>query len=250
MNLLESNAENFFETPAGTSVLVIALIAVLLLVIELNYRLFFKYVLDFIFALLATIVLSPVLLVCAVISKSRSDGGGIVEKKAYLGANGKIIYVHSFRNIKRLKNILRIYDVLCGKMSFVGIKLMDIGDGALISDDDMKRFGTRPGLVCHFVRRGYAEMTYEEMFDMDIAYCKKREMFGDIFRIFCALAAYVRGESNTYLGETAEKSYAQVLFECGEINDDDVRRANELADSAIENHFRTKEFKQDKNKRR
>lgn len=251
MNLLDTGAANFFETTAGIAVITVALVAVLILIIELNYRLFAKYILDFIFAIPAVIICSPVLLVCAIISKMRdAEGEGVLEKTAYLGAKGKIIYVHSFRNIGKLKNLPQIIDVLCGKLSFVGIKLMSIKDGALISDEDMERFGVRPGLVCHFVGKGYPEMTYEEMFEMDAAYCKKREFFGDVWKILRYFTAFARGEGKSYLGETADKSYAQALLECGAITEEDVRRAEEIAESAADRTHLAKNFKSDRRNRR
>ena len=63
--------DEFLKSPAGHAVfgLVIAVAAVV--IIELNYRLFFKYVLDFVFALVFTVVCSPAFLVGAIISRKK-----------------------------------------------------------------------------------------------------------------------------------------------------------------------------------
>ena len=63
--------DEFLKSAAGHAVVGVLIAALAVLIIDLNYRLFFKYVLDFIFALLFVTVLSPVFIGCAAVSKYR-----------------------------------------------------------------------------------------------------------------------------------------------------------------------------------
>ena len=225
----------FFESTAGRAVLGVVITIVVILLIELNYRLFMKAVLDVLFAFIAVIICSPVLLAGAVISKL--NAGRVLESKAYLGVKGKIIYLHSFAGIEKgIKNLPRLFDVLSGRLSFVGVKPMELADGALMDDEQMERFNARPGLVCHLVLKGDEELTYEDIFALDKRYAKKRELFTDVFIILKNLAYVIRGEGKSYLGQSRDKSYAQVLLERGSITQNDFERANEAAQEALKNN--------------
>ena len=226
--------EEFLKTPAGHAVFGIVIAVVAIVIIELNYRLFFKYVLDFIFALLATVICSPVLLAGVIISKKHA--GYAFEETPCLGAKGKIIYLKSFAGVQSgIKYLPRLLDILCGRLSFVGIAPLKLSDGALLDDNRMERFGTRPGLVNHLVLRGHEGLTYEEAFDLDARYCKKRELFTDIFIVIKSVVLAIRGDGKSYLGETAELSYGEVLLKRGTITQTDLINAQRYAEEALKN---------------
>lgn len=60
---------------------------------------FSKRIFDFVFSLIALIVLSPVFLVLAIIIKGQ-DGGPVFYKQMRIGKNGKMIGVYKFRSMK------------------------------------------------------------------------------------------------------------------------------------------------------
>lgn len=226
--------DEFLKTPAGHAVFGIVIAVAAIVIIELNYRLFFKYVLDFIFAFILTVICSPALLAGAVVSKKRA--GYVFEETPYLGAKGKIVYIKSFAGINcGIKNLPRLLDILCGKLSFVGISLLKLSDGALLDDSHMERFGTRPGLVNHLVLRGDESLTYEEAFALDARYCKKRELFTDIFIIIRRLILTIRGDGKSYLGETADTTYGEALLKRGTITETDLQNAEKNAAEALQN---------------
>ena len=111
------------KSPAGHAVfgLVIAVAAVV--IIELNYRLFFKYVLDFVFALVFTVVCSPAFLVGAIISRKKE--GYVFDETPYLGAKGRIIYVKSFAGAGAIKNLPRLFKRFIGQSQLRGGILYD-----------------------------------------------------------------------------------------------------------------------------
>ncbi|MBD5583718.1 MAG: sugar transferase [Clostridia bacterium] len=236
---------DFLKTPAGHAVFGVVIALVAIVIIELNYRLFFKYVLDFIFALIAVIVTSPVLLAGAVISSKRA--GRVFEKTPYLGTKGKIVYFLSFAGIDRgIKNLPRLLNVLTGKLSFVGVALLKVSDGALLDDSFMERFSTRPGLFNHLALHGDESLTYEEAFALDKRYVKRRELFTDIYIVLKSLVLAIRGEAKSYLGETARKSYGEVLLERGTISSEDIERAERYAEEAENDRKKREDFKNGK----
>lgn len=239
MNKLLSALPDFFYTSAGIAVLAVVACVLAVLIIDLNYRLFMKYVLDFIFSLIALIVLSPVFAVTAIIVKYRlrGEGGSVIERSACIGVKGKIIYVHSFAVLEcGLKNLPRLLDVFSGRLSIVGPRILAASDSALIEDEYMDRFSVRPGIIVPLSKDGYE--TYEEMFLSDLRYIKKRELFKDICTVLYTALLTIRGEYKNHIGEACFKSYSQVLLERGSITPDDASKAAAYADEAIKNSIR------------
>lgn len=235
-----SEIEEFLKTAAGQAVFGIVIAVLAVVIIELNYRLFFKYVLDFLFSLIAVVILSPALIAGAAISKKRT--GEAFKKEPYLGAKGRIIYVRTFAGFNNgFKYLPRILDVLCGKLSFVGISLMTLSDGALLSDIQMDRFGTRPGLINHLVLHGDETLTYEEALALDARYVRKRELFSDIFIILRSGILSLREDGKSYLGETVS-SYGEVLLKRGDVTERDLENAKRNAEDAVKEEARRLDF--------
>lgn len=231
----------FLNTPAGIAIVAVVAAAVVIFIIDINYRYFTKHVLDFLFALIGTVILSPVLIACAIISKNRVET--VFETQVYMGAKGKIIRIRSFAGVNgKIKNIAKLLDVLCGKMSFVGTKLMPVTDAALLEDDAMSRFDARPGLFCHLVLRGDETLTYEDMFELDSYYARHRELFKDFYIMIKSVVLAIRGEGKSYMGETRDKTYAEVLIERGTITEADLKKAEELAEQTVSESDKRTEF--------
>lgn len=234
--------EEFLQSPAGRAVISVAVALLTIAVIELNYKLFFKRVLDVLFSLIFIIILSPALAVLAIISKSKA--GEVFEVTAHPGKKGKIIYVRSFAGVKgKLKNLSHLFDVLSGSMSFVGTRLISVSDGAFMDDTAMERFAVRPGIFNHLAIGGNDELTYEQVFALDRRYVKKRELFRDIFTVIACVVLAIRGDGKSYLGEARDKSYADVLLERGAISADDIKRAEQSAEKTIAEDGKAKDFK-------
>lgn len=240
---------DFLQNPVFCALFVAALIAAALIVIDVNYRYFMKYVLDFVFAVPAAVILSPALAAGAVISKRRE--GKVFEKTACLGAKGKIIYVHAFAGARGvLRSLPRILDVLSGRLSFVGTKLLEVSDGAFLDDAAMARFATRPGLVSHLAAGGDETLTYEEMFALDAQYAAKRELFRDLFIVLKSFVYAVRGEGRSYMGEARCGGYGEALMARGAVTEEDMERARAYAEEAIAEHEKAVVFKRQRFSRR
>ena len=136
--------------------------------------------------------------------------------------------------IGRIKYLPRLLDILGCRLSFVGIAPLKLSDGALLDDNHMDRFSTRPGLINHLVLRGHEDLTYEDAFALDARYCKKRELFTDIFIVIKRLVLAIRGDGKSFLGETV-LPYGQVLLNRGAITETDLNNAERNAEEALKN---------------
>lgn len=244
MNRIAFSFSGFLDSAAGGIVIGVLCAVLLILIIDLNYKVFAKALLGSVIALALLVITSPVFLALAIISKKRA--GAVFEKKAFLGKKGKIIFLHNFAGINSgVSKLARLLDILCGRLSFVGVSLLEVNDGAFIDDENMERFNARPGIINHLVLSGYPELTYEEAFALDINYAKRRELFKDIFIMLKRAVLALRGEGKSYLGETSN-GYAQVLLARGEITQTDLDKSLKLAEDAATRGERAEQFKRQK----
>lgn len=223
-----------FSNPIWVTVFICIIAVLCVLIIELNYRIFAKRMLDIIFSGVSIVVCSPILIVLAIISYKRE--GTVLQKYACLGQKGKVILISQFSGFDGgIGQMARLFDIFIGKISFVGVNLMLAEDGALISDEDMERFTARSGLVNNLVIGGSESLTYEESFKLEIRYAKKCGLFKDFWIIIKTLVYILRGESRVYMGEVADKTYGEVLLERGEITTEQYNEAIKLARSSLPN---------------
>lgn len=237
----------FLKTPAGIALFTVFVVVVAIVVIEVNYKYFAKSALDFLFALVATVICSPVLVVCAALSKNRSEEGKILESAPFLGAGGKIIALHAFSGIRsNVRYTARLFDILGGRLSFVGVKPLPVEDGALMDDAMMERFAARPGILSHLSVGGDPALTYEEMFGQDIRYAKKRGLFRDIWIAVMHAVLFLRGEGKSYLGESKEASYTQTLLSRGAITEEEAESARSYAAEAVAEAEKARQFRKNR----
>lgn len=237
--------EEFIQSPAGRAIAAVVISALAILIIDLNYRWFFKRVFDIVFSLIAILICSPLFFAGVIISAVRGDE--ITEKTPYLGKGGKIVFLRSFAGMEKgIKNLPRLIDILCGNMSFAGVAPMALSDGAFMDDNAMERFTARPAVFNHLALRADENMTYEEMFALDARYAKRRELFTDIFIVIKSLVLAIRGERKSYLGEVKDGTYAQTLLKRGEITEEDILNAEKAAAEALEEYEKRKKVKKQK----
>jgi lipopolysaccharide/colanic/teichoic acid biosynthesis glycosyltransferase len=224
MRMSELLVSDFLNSSAGYALFSVIIVILAILILDLNYKFFAKSFLDRLFSFIALVVLSPLFLVTTIVVKVRE--GDVISYSQCAGKDGKLIYVRSFcGNYGWLNSLPKLVDVLLGKLSIVGPSIMRASDVPFISDDKMARFDVKPGLISPLSIWGYEEITYDEMFALDIKYVKKREMFKDIFIVLGSLFFKLRGEGDVRLGKTRDKSYSGYLLENGTITEEDLQTA-------------------------
>lgn len=250
----------FLKTWYGMTLFIAFDAIAVIAVMAIAYRWFFKRFWDILISLLCMIVLSPFYLFIFVrgrlFQKHTGAMRSLISREFFVGKKAKTIALHTFcftddegdvagsygRMLKKteLYKLPRVFDVFCGKLSFIGVKRLSFADAAFVAESDEGRYSVRAGLIDPLVLTGDDETDYEEMFRSDLTYVRRLSLFGDLKIFFCWLIKKIRGEKkSSWLGVTSEKSYAELLLESGEITREDFDTVAENA-AAEESELRKK----------
>ncbi|MFA5293107.1 MAG: sugar transferase [Phycisphaerae bacterium] len=191
---------------------------------------FIKILLDFIFSLLAIVILLPVFALLIIAIKLGSRGPAIF-RQIRAGKNGKPFTFYKFRTMKMdvdpfgaspksgtdprltkigiflrktsLDELPQFFNVLKGDMSLVGPRPLYIAQMAEWNDGQKKRLLVRPGLTGLAQISGRGELTIEEKLAFDVEYVKNASLWLDLKIVFMTVFQILTGK-NIY-----EKRYSQ-----------------------------------------
>lgn len=147
---------------------------------------FLKYIFDRVMALVGLLVLSPVLLVVAVLIRIKMPGGPVIFKQKRVGRNGKLFTMYKFRSMTvghggssvsvagesritplgaklrhyKLDELPELWNVLIGDMSFVGPRPDVPGYADQLKGKDREVLKLRPGIT------GPASLKYRDEEDL------------------------------------------------------------------------------------
>jgi undecaprenyl phosphate N,N'-diacetylbacillosamine 1-phosphate transferase len=159
------------------------------------YKRFIKRLMDIVLSLLAIIILSPVLLIVALLVRVKL-GSPVIFKQKRPGLNEKIFKLYKFRTmtdekdengelqpnhirLTKLGRILRatsldelpeLFNILKGDMSIIGPRPLLIEYLPLYNEKQKHRHDVRPGLSGLAQVNGRNAISWEEKFDYDIDY--------------------------------------------------------------------------------
>lgn len=186
----------------------------------------FKRILDFILSLIAIIILSPIMIIIAIIIKIDSKGP-IFFKQERLGKNGKVFKIFKFRTmvvnaehigdglkvksendnrITKIGKVLRktsldelpqLINVIKGEMSLIGPRppvTYHPHKYDEYSEEQKKRFEVRPGItgLAQVKVRNFA--TWDERIEIDIEYINKVSLINDIKILFSTVISVLKKE--------------------------------------------------------
>lgn len=183
------------------------------------YEKYIKRPQDFCCAFLALIVLSPVLLVTAMLVRVKL-GSPVIFKQDRPGVNGKIFKLYKFRTMtdkrdekgnllpdeKRLTGFGRalrstsldeipeLVNILKGDMSVCGPRPLLVSYLSRYSPEQRRRHEVRPGLTGYAQVYGRNLLTWEEKFEKDVYYVDNISLWLDIKIIFKTIAVVLRRE--------------------------------------------------------
>lgn len=169
------------------------------------YEKYFKRVLDFILSLLGIIILSPVLLIIAILVRVKL-GSPIIFKQQRPGLNEKIFTMYKFRTMTDEKdkdgNLLpdkyrltsfgkflrstsldelpELFNILKGDMSIIGPRPLLVKYLPLYNEKQRRRHEVRPGLSGLAQVSGRNSISWEERFNLDIEYIENITLIKDI----------------------------------------------------------------------
>lgn len=173
------------------------------------YRLFVKRLLDFVLSLIALIILSPVILIVALLVKIKL-GSPVLFKQERPGKNEKIFKMYKFRTMTDEKDqdgnllpddvrltkfgkVLRstsldelpeLFNILKGDMSIVGPRPLLVKYLPLYNEYQKHRHDVRPGFTGWAQCNGRNALSWEEKFDLDVYYTKHVSFLLDLRIIF------------------------------------------------------------------
>ena len=184
----------------------VAILETVALVLEKEERLFvnaffmvLKWIFDRVVSLLGLLILWPVLLIVAVLVKVKMPGGPAFFVQKRVGKDGKLFDCHKFRTMTvrhngstvsvagdsritplgaklrhyKLDELPGLWDVLIGKMSFVGPRPDVPGYADKLTGDDRDVLKLRPGIT------GPATLKYRLEDEMIAEYVARKQAAGD-----------------------------------------------------------------------
>lgn len=195
------------------------------------YEKYIKRLLDIVLSGLALIVLSPLLLVTAILVRAKL-GSPVIFCQERPGKDEKIFKLHKFRSMndardengtllpdkerltgfgKKLRalsidELPELWDIFRGKMSIVGPRPLLVEYLPYYSEDERHRHDVRPGLTGLAQVNGRNTLTWEQKFTYDLEYVQHIGFCEDIKILFSTV------------GKVLNRSGVQVNTQSGEGN--------------------------------
>ena len=201
------------------------------------YRHFFKRFFDIIFAILALILTSPILLITAIAIKIESKGPVIFVQKR-VGKNGKVYNMYKFRSMcvgaeqqeggvfctkgdarvtkvgkfiraTSIDELPQAVNILKGEMSIIGprpVLTYYPKNWEEYTEEELKRFEVLPGITGWAAVHGRKTNTVEARFAYDNYYVENLSMWLDIKIFFMTIKSVLTNEGNEDDGSAEVKT--------------------------------------------
>ena len=187
-----------------------------------------KFPLDFLLALTGLIILTPPLIIIAILIK-REDHGPVIFKQVRTGKDGKEFNIYKFRTMvaendvhdtstpdqkTRIGRILRktsldelpqLFNILRGDMSFIGPRPWIPEYFEAMNSEERRRTLVRPGITGLAQSHGRNALTVFEKISFDLRYVETYSPLTD-FRIILASIRTVLSKKNVSAGKKVIKN--------------------------------------------
>lgn len=190
------------------------------------YERFLKRPLDFLCALFAMIVLSPVLLAVAVMVRIKL-GSPVLFRQERPGLNGRIFKLYKFRTMlppkdgvidplqdaarltpfgrklrsTSLDELPELFNILKGDMAVVGPRPLLVQYLGRYNEHQARRNEVRPGFTGLAQVHGRNSISWEEKFDWDVKYVDRITFIGDVKIILNTVKTVFKREGISAAGE-------------------------------------------------
>ncbi len=183
------------------------------------YEKFVKRPQDFLCALAAVIVLSPIMLITAILVRMKL-GSPVIFRQERPGLNGKIFRLYKFRTMtdkkdaegnllpdevrltsfgKKLRStsldeLPELFNILKGDMAVVGPRPLLVRYLPRYNAHQARRHEVRPGFTGYAQVHGRNAITWEDKFDKDVYYVDHVSFLGDWKIIFQTVSTVLKRE--------------------------------------------------------
>lgn len=222
------------------------------------YEKCFKRLFDIVFSFLALVILSPALLVVAILVRIKL-GSPVIFKQERPGKNEKIFKLYKFRTMsdKRDKNgkllpdekrltkfgkklrstsldeLPELFNILRGDMSFVGPRPMLVKDLVFFDKKTLERQSVTPGLTGLAQVKGRNSISWEDRFKYDLEYVRKISFVLDVKIIALTLLLVLRRDGIGENGGDLSMDYGDYLLKSKKIDKGYYEKKQIIADKII-----------------
>lgn len=230
------------------------------------YTVFFKRFLDILLSLLALIILSPFMILFALLTLI-FNGYPIFYKQARPGRNNKVFYIYKFRSMNNKKdkdgNLLpdsqrittwgkiirklsidelpQFFNILKGDMSFIGNRPKLVKDVIFYEKDVLDQYVLRPGITGYAAAYGRNKNTWEATFEKDKFYMQNASLWLDIKIIFKTIGTVLTNKGESHSNSEEDKKYekeqeyyyADYLLRIGKITKEQYDKGLEISKEII-----------------
>lgn len=208
------------------------------------YEKIFKRLFDFLASLLAIIILSPVIIITAILVKIKL-GGPIIFIQKRPGRFGQTFKMYKFRTMTNQKgkdglllddelrktrfgDFLRkssldelpgLFNILVGNTSIVGPRPHLLIDLHFMNERQKARHIVRPGLTGLAQVNGRNGLTWDEKFFYDLKYIEKITFFGDLKIIFQTIFTIFKTDEINTNTEAIDKNLGSYMLYKGTITE-------------------------------
>ena len=210
------------------------------------YEKYIKRIMDFTLSLLAIIVLSPILVITAVLVRINL-GSPVLFKQLRPGKDEKIFSMYKFRSMTDKKDengnllpdderltgfgkLLRktsldelpeLFCILKGDMSIIGPRPQLVCDMVFMTPEQRKRHSIKPGLSGLAQVRGRNNISWEDKLSYDLMYIENITFWGDVRIILETVwKAFVKQEDISAEGMETAEDLGDYLLRTGEVSDE------------------------------
>ena len=204
------------------------------------YKRFFKRPIDFMCALSACIVLSPVFLVTAILVRIKL-GSPVLFRQERPGFHEKVFKMYKFRTMtdakddngvllpdevrltgfgKKLRTtsideLPELFNIIKGDMAVVGPRPLLVAYLPWYTDEQRKRHSVRPGLTGYAQANGRNAVGWDDKFEMDAWYADHITFIGDIKIIFGTIKSVVKHDNISSATSATMESYIDYCKKIG-----------------------------------
>lgn len=213
------------------------------------YEKYFKRLLDILLSALALIVLSPVMLVVAILVRLKL-GSPVIFKQERPGKDEKIFSMYKFRTMTdqrdqqgnllpdsirltpfgkllrstSLDELPELWNILKGDMSFVGPRPQLVRDMVFMSSKQRQRHQVRAGLTGLAQVNGRNNLTWEDKIEWDLKYLENISFLADIKIIFQTVEKVLKRSDVVREGTESDLDFGDYLLIKGKISKEEYER--------------------------